>query len=203
MTLPLIAILRGILPDEARDVAEVLTDAGITRIEVPLNSPDALRSIAAMSQAFSAVAEIGAGTVLTLDEVQAVVDAGASFVVSPNCEPAVIERTRALGLGSFPGVFTASECFSALRAGATALKIFPANVMRPEGLSALRAVLPAGTDMYPVGGIGPDDFAAWRRAGAAGFGLGSSLFKPGFALDRIAKEAARSVAAWQSSADPT
>ncbi len=124
-------------------------------------------------------------------------------MVSPNCEPAVIERTRALGLGSFPGVFTASECFSALRAGATALKIFPANVMRPEGLSALRAVLPAGTDMYPVGGIGPDDFAAWRRAGAAGFGLGSSLFKPGFALDRIAKEAARSVAAWQSSADPT
>lgn len=198
MTLPLIAILRGLVPANAEAVAGVLIDAGITRIEVPLNSPDAPTSIAIMSRAFKDVAEIGAGTVLTIAEVDAVAEAGATFIVSPNCDTAVIAHSKKRRLGSYPGVFTATECFAALAAGADALKIFPANLMGPEGLKALRAVLPAATDIYPVGGVGPEDFGAWRAAGANGFGLGSSLFKPDWAVDRIALEAKRNAEAWRA-----
>lgn len=198
MTLPLIAILRGLVPANAEAVGRALIDAGITRIEVPLNSPDVLVSIAAMSRAFKDVAEIGAGTVLTIEEVNAVAQAGATFIVSPNCDPAVIAHSKQRGLGSYPGVFTATECFAALAAGADALKIFPASLMGPDALKALRAVLPAATQIYPVGGVGPDDFAVWRAAGANGFGLGSSLFKPDWPADRVAAEAKRSVAAWKA-----
>lgn len=201
MSIPLIAILRGLEPGRACDVASVLVDAGITRIEVPLNSPDALGSIAAIAKRFGSAAEIGAGTVLTVAEVDQVADAGGSFIVSPNCAPAVIERTRAKQMGSYPGVFTATECFSAIDAGATALKLFPASVMGPSGMAALRAVLPPDTALIPVGGIGPDDFDVWRRMGAAGFGLGSSLFKPGWPLDRIAGQARDSIAAWRRAKD--
>ncbi|MBS9722149.1 2-dehydro-3-deoxy-6-phosphogalactonate aldolase [Tianweitania sp. BSSL-BM11] len=198
MTLPLIAILRGLTPDKAEAVGRALIDAGITRIEVPLNSPDVLTSITTMSRAFKDVAEIGAGTVLTRDEVDAVSEAGATFIVSPNCNPDVITYTKDRGLGSFPGVFTATECFAALAAGADALKIFPASLMGPDALKALRAVLPPQTQIYPVGGVGPDDFATWRAAGANGFGLGSSLFKPDWSVDRIAQEARRSVSTWEA-----
>jgi 2-dehydro-3-deoxyphosphogalactonate aldolase len=198
MTLPLIAILRGLLPANAEAIGRALIDAGITRIEVPLNSPDVLVSIDAMSRAFGNVAEIGAGTVLTIEEVDAVAQAGATFIVSPNCNPSVIAYSKTRGLGSYPGVFTATECFAALAAGADALKIFPASLMGPEALKALRAVLPATAQIYPVGGVGPDDFAVWRAAGANGFGLGSSLFKLDWTAERVGEEAKRSVAAWKA-----
>jgi 2-dehydro-3-deoxyphosphogalactonate aldolase len=199
MTRPLIAILRGVELDQAVATATAVVDAGIGWIEVPLNSPRPLDSIAAMQAALGERARIGAGTVLTPEEVRAVAATGASFVVSPNCDPTVIARSKELGLGSYPGVFTPSECFAALAAGADALKIFPANVLGLEGLKAIRAVLPAGTRVYAVGGVSPADFAAWTAAGADGFGLGSALFKPGWSPSRVAEAARASVAAWDAS----
>ena len=198
MTRPLIAILRGLETRHAAGTCEALISSGITRIEVPLNSPDPLRTIAEMQVAFGDRAEIGAGTVLTLAQVDAVAETGASFVVSPNTDPAVIARTRELGLGSYPGAFTATECFAALHAGATAIKLFPAGQSGIGGLSALRAVLPADSLVYPVGGVGPSDFAAWRKAGASGFGLGSALFKPDWQPERIEAAAREAVAAWDA-----
>ena len=186
----LIAILRGIEPTEAVAIAEAIREAGIDRIEVPLNSPDALASIEAMSDALGGTATIGAGTVLTREEVRDVSIAGGTFIVSPNTDPDVIELTRELAMGSYPGAFTATECFAAIGAGCTALKLFPVSVMGPDGVSALRAVVPPGTDLLGVGGVGPDEFAAYAKAGCAGFGLGSSLYRPGHDADRVG-EAAR------------
>ena len=181
MSRRLIAILRGVTPERAVETAEAIVAAGIDWIEVPLNSPEPLRSIAAMQAALGDRARIGAGTVLTPEEVRAVADTGATFIVSPNADPRVIARTKALGLGSYPGVFTPTEAFAALAEGADALKIFPAGAFGRDGLKALRAVLPRGTLVYAVGGVGPADFAGWCAAGADGFGLGSSLFQPGLA----------------------
>lgn len=198
MTRALIAILRGLDPADAVAIGTALVEAGITRIEVPLNSPAPLDSIAAMQAALGTRAAIGAGTVLTEAGAEAVAGAGGTFIVSPNCNPAVIRRTKALGLGSYPGVFTASECFAALEAGADALKIFPAIQMGTAGLGAIRAVLPHDTAVYAVGGVGPGDFADWRNAGAIGFGLGSTLFKPGWDAARVGFRAAESVAAYDA-----
>lgn len=198
MSRPLIAILRGVEPSRAVETATTIVQAGITWIEVPLNSPRPLESIAAMQAALGDRAEIGAGTVLTPEEVRAVAATGARFIVSPNCDPVVIARTKELGLGSYPGVFTATECFAALGAGADALKIFPAGVMGRAGLAAIRAVLPAGTRVYAVGGVGPADFADWCAAGADGFGLGSSLFQAGWSIERVAEAARASVEAWDA-----
>lgn len=198
MSLPLIAILRGIDPDEATDIARALVDAGITRIEVPLNSPSPMISIARMVEAFGDTAQIGAGTVLTTDDVAQVAKAGGTLIVSPNCDTDVIRATKANDLQSFPGVLTPSECFAALQAGADGLKVFPAFQMGIEGLKAVRAVLPVETEIYMVGGVGPDTFAEWRRAGASGFGLGSWLYKPGDDVGGVASRAAEAVAAWQA-----
>ena len=198
MSRNLIAILRGLEPGEAVAIGTTLVEAGITWIEVPLNSPQPLKSIAALQQALGDVARIGAGTVLQPEEVRAVAATGATFIVSPNCDPRVIARTKDLGLGSYPGVFTASECFAALAAGADALKIFPAGVMGRAGLSAIRAVLPPATLVYAVGGVGPADFADWCAAGADGFGLGSALFKPGWTAARVGEAARDSAAAWDA-----
>lgn len=198
MSYPLIAILRGLHPSRAVETGETLIAAGIERIEVPLNSPDPLRSIAAMQSVLGDRAEIGAGTVLTPDQVREVAATGATFIVSPNTDEAVIGRTRDLGLRSYPGAFTASECFRALQAGATALKLFPAVQLGCGGVSALRAVLPSQTRIYAVGGVGPRDFEAWRQAGVDGFGLGSSLFSPDWSLKQVAAAARKAVAAWEA-----
>jgi 2-dehydro-3-deoxyphosphogalactonate aldolase len=198
MTRRLIAILRGLDPVRAVETASALIEAGIDRIEVPLNSPEPLKSIAAIAQALEGKGQFGAGTVLSVAHVQAVRHAGGSFVVSPNADPDVIRATKAAGMGSYPGVFTPSECFTALAAGADALKVFPASMMGTGGLRALRAVLPPETPVYAVGGVGPTGFADWFEAGATGFGLGASLFTPEWPVERVAAKARESVAAYDA-----
>ena len=196
MSRPLIAILRGLTPPEAPAIAQALIDAGITRIEVPLNSPDPLDSIALLARDFGDRATIGAGTVLTPDQVQSVAEAGGRMVLSPNCDAAVIQATRAAGMDSFPGIMTPSEAFVALNAGASGLKLFPGELIGPKGLRAMRAILPAGTAMWAVGGVSADNMGEWRQAGAAGFGIGSSLYKPGDDAATVTAKARTMVAAW-------
>lgn len=192
----LMAILRGLTPEEAPAVGEALVEAGIARLEVPLNSPRPLDSIALLAERLAGRAEVGAGTVLTPAQVREVEAAGGGFVVSPNCDAAVIEATRALGLASYPGAFTATECFAAAAAGATALKLFPAFLLGPAGVAALVAVLPPALPLYAVGGIDAPDLAAYRRAGCLGFGLGSSLYKPGRTAEAVGLAARHLVEAY-------
>ena len=186
--LPLIAILRGLQPADAVEVGTALHAGGFGLWEVPLNSPDPLRSIAAMRAAYPDVL-VGAGTVLTVQQVRDVHAAGGQLVISPNCNPAVIDESVKLGLISLPGVLTPTEAFTALAHGAHGLKIFPAELASPAVVKALLAVLPPGTGIYPVGGISPDNMAPWLEAGAAGFGIGSSLFKPGKTVAQVAAAA--------------
>ncbi|MCB8890203.1 2-dehydro-3-deoxy-6-phosphogalactonate aldolase [Vreelandella malpeensis] len=198
MTLPLIGILRGVTPSEAVDIAHALLEAGITRIEVPLNSPSPLESIALLAERFGDRALIGAGTVLTPAQVKKVHAAGGRLIVSPNARTAVIEAARALDMQSFPGIVTPSEAFDALDAGATGLKLFPAVQVGIEGMKAVRAVLPPGTLLYAVGGIGENNFAEWRAAGVDGAGLGSALYKPGQSAGQVGHQAKALVRAWQA-----
>ena len=194
----IIAILRGIRPEEVLAVADALIGAGITKIEVPLNSPDAIASVAALAGRFGDVAVIGAGTVLTPADVDRVQAAGGGLIVSPDANPAVIARTKALGLLSYPGVMTPTECFAALRAGADGLKLFPGSLIGPAGLKALRAVLPEGTEVLAVGGAGPGNFAEWFAAGASGFGIGTALYRPGDGAGEVAARAREIVAQYDA-----
>ena len=193
---PLIAILRGIEPHEAAQICGAIIEAGISRIEVPLNSPDPFDSIGAMVKAHGNDALIGAGTVLTPEEVAGVDRVGGRLVVSPNFANEVIAAAKRLGLQSFPGVLSPTECFAALKAGADGLKIFPANVIGVSGLKAIRAVLPRKTLIFVVGGAGPDNFGQWIKAGASGFGIGSALYSRGRNVVEVAARARDLVAAY-------
>src|SRR5690348_11181390 len=187
--LPVVAILRGVSPDKVVAVGEVLYDAGIRVIEVPLNSPDPYRSIEQLGRTFGDRCLCGAGTVLSVEEVQRAQDAGARLIVSPNTNAAVIARAVALGMVSMPGFATATEAFTAIGAGATRLKLFPAATYGAGHAKALNAVLPSGTSVCAVGGIGVSNVAEWMKAGVAGFGFGSELFKPDYSLDEISTRA--------------
>jgi len=200
--LPLIAILRGITPDEALSIGEALTRLDWRLIEVPLNSPEPLKSIALLASAFPD-ALVGAGTVLSASDVRDVHAAGGQLVVSPNFNPDVVQQAVRLGMVCLPGVMTATEAFAALQAGATGLKLFPAEMISPAVLGALRAVLPADVRLFPVGGVTTRSMAAYRAAGACGFGIGSALYRPqrdAALVKRLALEFAEAFAAPEPSA---
>lgn len=194
--LPLIAILRGLKPDEAVAMGEAIVAAGFICLEVPLNSPEPLESIRRLRQTLDGRALVGAGTVLNVQAAREVADVGGQLIISPNTNTDVIRETKALGLLSLPGFFTPSEAFAALDAGADALKLFPAEIAGPKGLKAIRAVLPAATRVYAVGGVDPDSMAQWRTAGASGFGIGSAVFKPGQSPDQVGRQAQAFVPRW-------
>ncbi|MFC3784388.1 2-dehydro-3-deoxyphosphogalactonate aldolase [Sphingopyxis italica] len=192
---PLIAILRGVKPDEVEAIGDALVEAGFTLIEVPLNSPDPLDSIGRLARRLKGRAVVGAGTVLATADVVAVADVGGTMIISPNTNVEVVAATAGAGLVSLPGFATPSEAFAALAAGASALKLFPAEAASPAVLKALGAVVPGGTRLLPVGGIAPDNMAPWLAAGAAGFGLGSALYKPGMAASEVGDRARAFIAA--------
>ena len=193
--LPLVAILRGLRPEEAAAVGAALIDGGLRIIEVPLNSPQPLQSIATLAARFPQ-ALVGAGTVLTLEQVSAVKAAGGQLVVAPNFNPVVVREAVRLGMVCLPGVLSASEAFAALDAGAHGLKLFPAEMIPPSALKALRAVIPGDVALLPVGGVGTHNMAAYRAAGASGFGIGSALFKPGLDAAQVGAGAREFAAAW-------
>lgn len=196
----IIAILRGITPEEAVPVCTALVEAGITLIEVPLNSPNAVDSIGRAVKALGDRAEIGAGTVLTPEDARAVAAAGGTFIVSPDTNPEVIAETVRLGLKSYPGVFSPSDAFTAIRAGATGLKFFPAEVLGSKGIKAMKAVLPPSLPLYAVGGANPDNFDEFFAAGCAGFGLGTFIYTPGRSAEDVGERARRAVAAYDKGA---
>jgi 2-dehydro-3-deoxyphosphogalactonate aldolase len=196
--LPLVAILRGIRPDEAIEVAAALVEAGFRLIEVPLNSPEPLRSIALLVERFGAEALIGAGTVMTPPAAREVVDAGGRLVVMPHSDAAVIRAAKAAGAWCMPGVGTPTEGFAALAAGADALKLFPGEALPPSVLRAWKAVFPPSVRMLPVGGVAPDTMPAYVAAGAAGFGIGSALYRPGLGAAEIGRRADTFAKAWRA-----
>lgn len=191
---PLIAILRGVKPDEVEAIGDELVAAGFTLIEVPMNSPEPLESVSRLAKRFAGRAVIGAGTVLKVAQVQAVADAGGTMIISPNANLDVIRASAAAGLVSLPGILTPSEAFAALDAGATALKLFPAEAASPTVLKAMRAVLTEAR-ILPVGGVSPDTMAPWIAAGAPGFGLGSALYKVGMSAEQVGANARAFIAA--------
>ncbi|PCJ10620.1 MAG: 2-dehydro-3-deoxy-6-phosphogalactonate aldolase [Rhodobacteraceae bacterium] len=196
MTREIIAILRGIQQHEICDIADALIDAGITKIEVPLNSPDPFATIARLVAHAGDRALVGAGTVLDADAVERLASIGAQMVVSPDTCAEVIKATKAAGMLSYPGVVTPTECFAALRAGADGIKLFPAFKLGIDGLAAVKSVLPTGTKTYAVGGVGPDNFADWQAAGITGFGIGSGIYKPGFSVEDVKTRALKIVTAY-------
>lgn len=195
--LPLVAILRGLDPAAAAATGRVLFDAGWRLLEVPLNRPGALDAIRILADMASADAIVGGGTMLSVADVDAVAAAGGRLFVAPNCNPAAIAHARATGMLCAPGVATPTEAFAALDAGAHALKLFPAESIGPAGLKAMKSVLPAGTPLWPVGGVTPEQLPAWKAAGATGAGIGSQLFTPGVTQDELAARARAFARAWR------
>lgn len=195
---PLIAILRGVRPDEVVAIATALIEAGFATIEVPLNSPDPLASIAALAGHFGERALVGAGTVLTAAQAEVAAAAGARLLLAPNFDASMVTKAKALGVAAMPGVATASEAFAALAVGADALKLFPARELGAGTVAAWSAVLPAGTAIYAVGGVDEAGFAPFVKAGVAGFGLGSSLYRPGDDAATVGARGARAVVAWRA-----
>ncbi|HEY5806375.1 MAG TPA: 2-dehydro-3-deoxy-6-phosphogalactonate aldolase [Povalibacter sp.] len=195
-SLPLVAILRGLTPARASEVASAIYAEGIRSIEVPLNSPDPYASIRIISDLFGDRCLCGAGTVLSADDVQRTYDAGGKLIVSPNCDADVIHAALRLNMIAFPGIATATEAFTAVRAGARNLKLFPGATYGARHLKALKDVLPGHVNVYPVGGVGADDISEWLKAGAAGFGFGSELFRPAYSLEEIAQRTRRVVSAY-------
>ncbi len=187
---PLVAILRGVRPDEVEAIGDALVDAGLRIIEVPLNSPDPFDSIARLARRCGPHALIGAGTVMRPADVDCVAEAGGRLIVTPHADPALVRAAKAHGMAAMPGFFTPAEAFALLDAGADALKLFPAEGGSPAMLRALRAVLPKGTMVLPVGGMDAGSMAAWRDAGAAGFGIGSAIYRPGDTAATVAGKAA-------------
>jgi 2-dehydro-3-deoxyphosphogalactonate aldolase len=197
-TLPLVAIVRGIRPDESVEIGEALYEAGFQIVEVPLNSPSPFSSIGQLARALGSRMIVGAGTVLNIEAVQGVADSGGQIVISPNANSAVIKKSVELGLISFPAFFTPTEAFSAIEAGCHALKLFPAELAGPQGLKAMKAVLPKDMPVFPVGGIEPGNMLPYLTAGAAGFGIGSSVFKPGDTAETVFGKARAFVHAWET-----
>lgn len=195
---PLVAILRGVRPDEVEAIGDALVEAGFAILEVPLNSPDPLDSIARLAKRLAERAVVGAGTVLRIDDVAQVADAGGKLIIAPNTDPLVIDAAVRRGLVAIPGFMTPSEAIVALDAGAAALKLFPAEAVGPRLLSATRTILPSATRILPVGGITPGDVDRWRAAGANGFGLGSALYRPGVTAGQVSENARAFMAAWKA-----
>ena len=189
MNRKIIAILRGIKPQEVIEVAHVIVKAGITQVEIPLNSPNAFDSIKLLRNEFKHPIQIGAGTVLNIKQVGVLINIGVDFIVSPNFDSAVVSATKAADILSYPGVITPTECFAALDCGADGLKFFPASLLGQENLIALSVVLPADIPLYMVGGVGPENFDTWIKAGAHGFGVGSGIYKAGDSSELVAKKA--------------
>jgi 2-dehydro-3-deoxyphosphogalactonate aldolase len=195
---PLVAILRGIRPEESEAIVEALIETGFEAIEIPLNSPDPFVSIGKAARLAPANVLIGAGTVLSVEDVDRLHDVGGRLMVSPNVEPEVIRRAGGHGMVTMPGVFTPTEAFAAIRAGASALKFFPASVLGADGIKAVSAVLPKDIPFGAVGGVSESDFATYVAAGVSCFGLGSSLYKAGFTVADVRERARRAVAAWEA-----
>jgi len=202
MKRPLVAILRGVKPEETADIVGALIDSGMTAIEIPLNSPEPFRSIEIAVKRAPAGILTGAGTVLTLDDVARLHDVGGRLMVSPNVDPEIIASARARGMVTMPGVFSPTEALLAAKAGASSLKFFPASVLGAAGITAIRAVLPPDLMIAAVGGVSDTNFAEYTKAGITAFGLGSSLYKPGMTAAQVAERARATIEAYDRAIQP-
>ena len=200
MSRPLIAILRGIEPHEVLAIGQVLIDAGIDKIEIPLTSPDPISSIGRLSKAFGKVAAIGAGNVVEPKQLGPVHAVGGKMIITPHCNAELIQEALAMGLSILPGCFTPSECYDAFHAGARAVKLYPAQMIGAVGLKAFKHVLPEELEIYADGGVTPENFSDWIEAGAAGFEIGTALFRPGDTAHSVAAKAEKIVAAYDKAA---
>ena len=188
MSRKIIAILRGVKPNEVLEIASTIADNGITQIEIPMNSPDVFNSIQLLHDEMNDLVSVGAGTVTNTNQVKILEEIGIDFIVSPNFDPKVVEATKQANMLSFPGVITPTECFSALNCGADGLKFFPASLLGESNLVALKAVLPENIPLYMVGGVEPENFSSWFNAGATGFGIGSGIYKAGDSSQSVASK---------------